>query len=198
MINLIPPAHKESIIYARRNSRLVGTMISILFVVLGAAIITGGSLFYLRQDTASVQKSIDQSKDNLAAQKETETLARAKEMSDNLKLAVDVLSNEIKFSELLAAIGEIMPPGTVLESISLTNQVFGIGIDLEVGARDYETGSRAYVNLNDSSNKIFEKADLVNIACDAGTRSAAYPCYASIRALFAKDNPFLLIGDSDQ
>lgn len=198
MINLIPPAHKESVAFARRNSRLIGVMAGILVAVLGAAIITGGSLFYLKQDVAGVNQSIAQSKENLKNQEESATLERAKELNDNLNLAVDVLSNEVLFSELLREIGEIMPTGTVLEGISLTNQVFGLGIDLEIGARDYETGSRAYVNINDNSNKIFEKADLVNITCDNTVRGSDYPCYASIRALFAKDNPFMLAGENRQ
>ncbi len=195
MINLMPPAYKESVAYARRNSRLIGVMFGILIAVLGAAVITGGSLFYLRNDTSAIQRSIEQSQSGLKTQKEAETLARAKEMGDNLKLAVDVLSNEILFSELLREIGETMAPGTVLEGISLTNQVFGIGTDLDIGARDYETGSRAYVNLNED-NKIFEKADLVNITCGGNGREGAYPCLVQIRALFAKDNPFLLVAGS--
>lgn len=198
MINLIPPDYKQSITYARRNSQLISLMIGILIILCGAIVITGGSLFYLRQNTSTIQRSISESKGRLTAQNETEVLGRSKEVSDNLKLAVDVLSNEVLFSQLLNKIGEVMPPGTVLEGITLTNEVFGIGIDLEIGARNYETGSRAYVNLNDTSNGIFEKADLITITCDTEGRGNAYPCVAAIRALFAKDNPFLLVGGAQR
>lgn len=198
MINLMPPAQKEALAYARRNARLVKVMSVIFVALLGALVITVGSLFYLRQSTSSVQKSINESKSGLAAQNETQVLQQAKDMSDNLKLALDVLSNEILFSQLLNKIGEIMPSGTVLEGLSLSNEVFGIGIDLEVGARNYESGSRAYVNLNDKNNALFEKADLIDINCNDESRDGPYPCLVNIRALFAKDNPFKLVGETKQ
>lgn len=198
MINLMPPDQKEALAYARRNSQLVRVMIVIFFVLVGALVITGGSLFYLRQNNASIQRSITDSKADLTAQNETEVLQQAKNMSDNLKLALDVLSNEVLFSQLLNKIGEIMPSGTVLENLSLTNEVFGVGIDLQIGARNYETGSRAYVNLNDKQNNLFEKADLLDINCNDESREGGYPCLVNIRALFAKDNPFLLVGDEKQ
>lgn len=199
MINLIPSDHRQAIFYARLNTRLVRWSIGIAIALLGLAIIIAGSLFYLQQDSSRIQSYINESKQSLAAQNEKETLERVKEINDNLKLTVDVLSNEVLFSELLQQIGLIMPPGTVLEDLSLTNEVFGLGITLQVGARDYETGTRTHVNLNDSSNGIFEKADLVGITCDGDGRSASYPCIVEVRALFQKSNPFLLInGGKDQ
>lgn len=195
MINLIPPAHRQAIFYGRLNTRLVSWAIGIALALLGLVIIIAASLFYLKQDSSQIRTSIDESKSSLATQNEKETLDRVKEINDNLKLTIDVLSNEVLFSELLQQIGLVMPPGTVLEDLSLTNEVFGLGITLQVGARDYETGTRVHVNLNDSSNGIFEKADLVGISCDSGDRSAAYPCIVEMRALFLKDNPFLLINE---
>lgn len=193
MINLIPPAHRQAIYYGRLNTRLVSWAIGIAFAFLGLIIIIGGSLFYLKQDSSQIRSSINKSRESLAIQNEKETLDRVKEINDNLKLTVDVLSNEVLFSELLQHIGLVMPPGTVLEDLSLTNEVFGLGINLQASARDYETGTRVHVNLNDSSNGIFEKADLVSITCEDGEQSSDYPCIVSVRALFMKDNPFLLI-----
>lgn len=193
MINLMPTGKKQAIQYARRNTTLVKWLVGISLALVGIAAVTGGSLFYLRQDSATLKESIELSKKNLEDQKETDTLARAEEISSNLKLTVDVLSNEVLFSKLLQQIGLVMPPGTVLQSLSLTSNLASSGITLEIGAVDYETGSRAHVNLNDSSNGIFEKADLEDITCANATEDAPYYCMVSIRALFTKDNPFLLI-----
>lgn len=191
MINLLPPARKESILYARRNASLVSWVLGVGIAGLGILAITGGSLFYLRQDSSTIRSSIEATQSDLAAQDEEAVLQRAEEMSGNLKLAVDVLSNEVLFSKLLQQIGLVMPRGTVLQSLSLTSDIASSGISLEISATDYQAGSQAHVNLNDPENGIFERADLENITCS--NEDSAYPCLVSIRALFVKDNPFLLI-----
>ncbi len=190
MINLMPPAHKESILYARRNTYLVRWLIGISVAAVGIVVISGGGLFYLKQDSKAYQKSIEDTKAHLTAQKETETLRRAEEMSGNLQLVVDVLSNEVLFSKLLQQIGQVIPPGTILQSLTLSNDLSG-GIDLEIGASSYETGVRAQVNLAEPSNGIFEKADIGAVTCPA-EGVPPYPCTAQMRALFGSDNsPFL-------
>lgn len=195
MINLMPPAQKQSIAYARRNTTIVKWLASISLALVGIAIITGGSLFYLRQDSSSLKSNIEQIQTDLKDQDETKTLARAQEIGGNIKLAVDVLSNEVLFSELLKSIGSVMPPGAVLQTLSLTSNIASSGITLEVSTVDYETGSLVHANFNDPANGIFEKADIEDITCSTNTEEDSdYPCTVSLRALFAKDNPFLLIG----
>lgn len=196
MINLLPPDHKQAIRFARFNSTLVKWLSGIGIAAAGIAVITGGSLFYLRQDSSSLRTSIEHSKAELESRKEDATLQQAAEMSGNVKLAVDVLSNEVLFSKLLRQIGFALPAGTVLQSLSLTSDLGNTGIDLQIGSLDYETGTRAHVNLNDSSNGIFEKADLNSVTCETGTEEeepSPYPCQVSIRALFMEENPFLFI-----
>lgn len=196
MINLLPTEQRKATLFARRNTTLVRWLIGILVATAGIAVITGGSLFYLKRDSTALKNEIDKTKAELVKQDEKKTLDRAEEMSGNLKLAVDVLSNEVLFSKLLQSIGEVMPPGTVLQSLSLTNDIASQGIDLEIGAIDYESGTRAHVNLNDSTNEIFERADLQTVKCDNQNEESTsiYVCTASIRALFSSNNPFMLIG----
>jgi Tfp pilus assembly protein PilN len=193
MINLMPPAHKQSVLYARRNTFLIRWVMGLVVVSACLVVVTGGGLFYLKQDTSANQKTVDQTKADLKAQKEDETLARVSEMSSNLKLVVDVLSNEIMFSKLLQQMAQVMPPGTVLQNLSLKSTLSG-GMDLEIAARSYEDGVRAQVNLADPQNAIFQKADIGEVSCvDAGAaQTAGYPCTAKMRVLFAKDSsPFL-------
>lgn len=198
MINLLPTEHKQSILYARRNSNIVRWLLGIAVALAGIGIITGGSLFYLKQDSDTIQTSIDKTKNLLKEQKETETLARVEQMSGNLKLATEVLSNEVLFSKLLGSIGEVMPPGTALQSLSLTNNIASTGINLEVVAVSYEAGSRAHVNLNNPENGIFSRSDLLNITCLPENDDSRYPCTVSIRALFKEKNQFLLINKGGQ
>lgn len=197
MINLLPTDQRKATLYARRNTTLARWLVGILAATAGIAVITGGSLFYLKQDSSALKENIDKTKAQLVAQNEKETLERVADMSGNLKLAVDVLSNEVLFSRLLQSIGEAMPPGTILESLSLTNNIASQGIDLEIGAINYQAGTTAHVNLNDSKNEIFERADLQSVTCSDTEEGSIYVCTVSIRALFKSDNPFLLINEGD-
>lgn len=191
MINLLPTSSKESIQYARHNSLLLRWIFSLLIAAAGILVITGGSLFYLRQDSSNIKYSIESTEAELKERGEEATLQQVDEMSGNLKLAVDVLSNEVLFSELLQQIGLVMPEGTVLQTLGLSSDIANTGISLEIIATSYQAGSQAHVNLNDPENGIFEHADLENITCSS--EDEAYPCTVSIRALFVENNPFLLI-----
>lgn len=197
MINLMPPAAKESILYARRNTILIKWMTFIGFAAAGVVLIAAAGLFYLKQDSSSYRASIDETKAELAAQNEADTLKRVEEISGNLKLVVDVLSNEVQFSRLLQQIGLVMPSGTILQDLSLSSDLDG-GINLIIGASSYERATQAQVNLSDASNRIFEKADIVSLTCsDTNPRDPRYPCTAEMRALFIKDNnPFLLLNQN--
>jgi hypothetical protein len=186
MINLMPPEKKEVIWYARRNSILIKWVMGIAAAGLGILLVAAGGLFYLKQESKSFQRSIDETKKQLVSQNEEETLKRAEEMNGSLQLAVDVLSKEILFSKLLSRVGQLLPPGTVLENLNLTSELQG-GLDLSVGAVSYEAGVRAQVNLADPNNGIFDKADLGAVTCGSDP-SADYPCTASLRLLFSKDN----------
>ncbi|MFZ1324316.1 MAG: hypothetical protein WAQ57_04135 [Candidatus Saccharimonadales bacterium] len=186
MINLMPPDKKEVIWYARRNSILIKWVFGIAAAGLGVLLVGASGLFYLKHESKSYQQSIETTKTELTAQKEEETLKRAEEMKGSLQLAVDVLSKEILFSKLLSRVGQLLPPGTVLENLNLTNELQG-GIDLSIGAVSYEAGVRAQVNLADPNNGIFDKADIGAVTCDSGGTSD-YPCVATLRLLFSKDN----------
>lgn len=193
MINLMPPDQKTEIVYARRNNYMIRWLIGIGIAAVGIGIITGGGLFYLKQDSKSYQKSIDDTKKTLVDQKEEETIKRTEEMSGNLQLVVDVLSKEILFSKLLEQIGQVMPPGANLQNLSLTSELQG-GINLTISSTTYESGVRAQVNLADPKNKIFEKADIGDVTCKSPSELAAeedpdpYPCTANMRALFVSGN----------
>jgi hypothetical protein len=193
MINLMPSDHKKAVMYARRNTFLIRWVMGVAIAAFGIIVVAGGGLFYLKQDIKSYQKSINETKTNLEAQKQTETLNRVSEISGSLKLVVDVLSSQVLFSELLPRIGEIMPAGTVLQNLNLSSGLQG-GIDLEIGAVSQQAGTQAQVNLADKSNGIFEKADIVTLNCTTLSDGGPYPCQVSVRALFINgENPFLLL-----
>lgn len=193
MINLMPSERKSAILYSRRNSVLLRWITGVSIAAIGLIFLTGGGLFYLRQDSKALQKNIDDTKTSLSAENEAETLKRVEEISGNIKLVVDVLSDEVLFSKLLQQIGLVMPSGTVLQDLELKSDLQG-GLTLRIGASSYQTGTQAVVNLKDPENGIFQSADLENLSCSTGSTDPRYPCTADVRALFNKDNnPFLFL-----
>ena len=89
-----------------------------------------------------------------------------------------------------------MPPGTVLNSLTLTT-VKG-SIDLSANAKDYGSAAQIGVNLSDPKNGLFEKVDIISINCASG--QAAYNCNATFKALFSKSaqTKFLGVAKGDQ
>ncbi len=186
MINLMPPDKKQVIWYSRRNSILVKWSLGIAAAGLGIVIVAVGGILFLKQENKKYEDSISLTKVELTSQKEEETLKRAGEIKGSLQLAVDVLSKEILFSEVLVRIGQIIPQGTVLKNLELTNELQG-GLDLTIGALTYESGATAQLNLANPDNGIFDKVDIGTVSCNSSTPDT-YPCEATLRVLFSKDN----------
>ena len=191
MINLLPPNTYQSILYARRNSRLVSWIVAVIVGLSLIAVVVIGGQFFIDKSSRAYQQQADAAEQQLKIQKLDETQARVKEISGSLRLVVDVLGREVLFSKLLQQIGSAMPPGSSLAGLSII-KVQG-GIDLNAVAKDYQTATQVQVNLQDPKNKIFDKADIVSITCSSTSSDPDYPCQVSLRVAFAKDNPFLFI-----
>lgn len=199
MINLLPPEYKEQIVYARRNTLLFKrTLISLLGIAGLVALMSFGYI-YLDQSSKNINKQIAQTQEQLSAQKVTETQKRVGEISSTLQLVLQVLGKEVLFSKLIQQVGAAIPQGTALTDLKLTKITGGAGIDLQFAASSYQTGTQIQINLEDPTNKIFEKADILSINCNTtATADPRYPCTVTIKAQFAKNNPYLFIGSSSK
>lgn len=194
MINLLPPELKQSYKYARRNSSLLHLAGLFGVGIAGMIVIVAAGLVYLQQASHNyaVQSALIEA--SLKEQKQDEVDKEAKDISSSLKLAVQVLSQEVLFSQLLKQLAVVTPSNASLSGISIS-QLQG-GVDIVAKTIDYDAATQLQINLADPANKIFEKADIVSITCGAdtgGQTSSKYPCTVTIRALFASDNPFLFI-----
>lgn len=197
MINLLPPDVKASYHYAHRNVGLVRWVIGCAFGLVGVVVISTAGLVYIHQSRQPLQQDIIHTEASLQAQKLDATQQQVQDISNSLKLAVQVLSKEVLFSKLLQQLATVTPPNTVLSDLTI-NQAQNT-VTITALTTDYTAATQLQVNLSDPNNKIFSHADLVNIVCSSGTSSssgdARYPCTATINALFTTNNPFLLMND---
>lgn len=190
MINLLPPDKKADVALAKRNFGMLKLCLTLLLVIFGMAVITLGGLFYMEQTKNSIKKQNEKSQASIASQNLDSVQKQAEEISGNIKLTTDVLSQQILFSKLIRQVGSVMPANTTLKGLSI-GKADG-GVSLTANAKDYNTASQIQVNLADPSNKIFDKADIINITCE-NSSTEAYPCSISVRARFSKQNNFLFI-----
>ncbi len=188
MINLLPSEQKDEITYAKKNTTLLHWAVWLLLAIsVGVGIVLAGTI-YINQSTASYTKRVAESQQALETKELGDAQKRITDLSNNVALIEKVLNRNILFSKLLKQAGSVMPDGTILLNLELS-QVKG-GIDLSAGAKDYNSATQIQVNLEDPNNKLFDKVDIVSINCSEGSENQ-YPCTASLRALFSDENPYL-------
>jgi len=194
MINLIPPDVKSGYDYARRNVSLRRWVMMFLLAFIGLGVISTYGLLKLQQSTVDYNKKIADSQALFKKEDFAGTQTHIKDISSSFKLVVQVLGQEVLFSELLKQIAATIPDNANLTALNIS-QVSG-AIDIAANATDYQTATQVQVNLADPANKIFSKADIINISCSGSASSnPLYPCTVNIRALFATNNPFLFINN---
>lgn len=195
MINLLPGDAKQNFAYARQSTKLLKWSFVFVLSIAGVWLIVAFGLFYINSSINKLTAQNAQTQQSLKDQKIDETKQQVKEMSASLKLVVQVLSREILFSKLIQQIGSAIPSNAVLTDLQIAKTEGAI--DLIAVATDYNTASQVQVNLQDPANKIFDKADIINITCNTSSSSdnSRYPCTVNIRAQFAKSNPFLFINN---
>jgi Tfp pilus assembly protein PilN len=192
MINLLPPESKQSYHYAAQNVSLLRWMIAFAVGLVGLGIIATAGFVYIHQSTQNYASQVSDKEEALQEAKLAETQAKAQDITNSFKLVVQVLSKQVLFSKLLEQIAAIIPSNANLTDLNIA-QAQG-AIDLTAVATDYSTATQVQINMADPDNKIFAKADIINITCAATSASdPRYPCTVTVRALFADNNPFLFI-----
>lgn len=194
MINVLPPETKSHYRYARHNTQLRRWAISISLALAGLLVIGAAGYVYMLQIGNSYKNQVSSSTSALKAQDLDKTQASVKDISSSLKLAVQVLSKEVLFSQLLKQLGTVTPSNAVLSNLTISQD--DKAIDVTAKATDYNSATQLQVNLSDPSNKIFSKADIVSITCASGDgANAKYPCTVVVRALLAQDTQFLFLNN---
>jgi len=192
MINLMPNDVKTGYTYARRNVVLRKWVIAFLVAFVGLGALATYGLLTIKQSTSHYKDQIAATEKTFEQENSSATQQRVKDISNDFKLAVKVLSQEVLFSQLIKQVAAAIPYNANLTGLNI-NQTQG-GIDITADATDYKTATQVQVNLADPNNKIFSKADIVSITCNnSTTQTSVYPCTVNIRALFASNNPFLFI-----
>jgi len=181
MINLIPPAYATRIKFGRSNATLRNWILGAVAAIAGLLLIMAGGWLYLNSQASDLRGQLNETNNQLSAQNLDKVKKDATEINGDIKAINQIFKSEIRFSDLIQDIGRITPSGAILSSLTLT-QING-PLDLTVNTTDYATAAQVAVNLNDPTNGIFSKADIVSITCN-NTKSS-YLCTGIYKALFS-------------
>ncbi len=202
MINLLPTEIKQSYHYAYRNVRLIRWVFAFGLGFIGLIFISIAGLVYMQQSTQTYADQVSQEQTLLDRQNLASTQKQVQNISNSLKLSVQVLSKEVLFSKLLEQLASVTPSSAILTNLDLSQAQSGVSITALT--TNYSTATQLQINLADPANQIFSKADIVSIICLSATEAAGdpttaqYPCTVIIQAQFVTNNPFLLINSKGQ
>jgi hypothetical protein len=155
MINLLPLDVRVERRYGRLNRIIIGYVIALSITALLVAIVMLGSLKFFGTDESAIKKEIA---DNTAIM--TSLQSKTTDLNNTvarLEVANKLHESGVNFSELIPKIGSILPEGTVLNGLSLTEgstEALNLDVDLERP----ELAATLVRNLIDS--EIFEAADI--------------------------------------
>lgn len=187
MINLLPPDSKKALHYARMNVVLIQYVILVIFVGISVVgiVIFGGNI--VSANEKEIQSAIDIEREKAAAL--LPSSQEAKELSEKIDTIGNLLNQEVKFSELLREIGSLMPQGSILLSLSVSESKDD-PITLDAGVIDADTAAVLRENL--AGSDVFDNADILSVTLTdeplAGQDGQVYNYGAKYQVFFAKED----------
>jgi hypothetical protein len=134
MINLMPDNAKQQLRAARTNVLLVRYIVIIFFASLFLLMTLGGSYYLLNQTKQSAQQLIDANDSKSDVYDSTKT--QVGQLTSSLSETKSLLDEEIRYSNVLVNLAQLMPPNTVFGTLTIDETVFtGTPVELTVYAK---------------------------------------------------------------
>ena len=184
MINLLPDNTKVQLRAARVNVILLRYIIVIVIAFAFVAMVLAGSYVLLTQTKTSAEQLI--AANDTKAQAFSQTQAEISQLSGTLSGAKSILDQQIIYSDFLRTLGQTMPAGTVMESLTLNDAAFN---GTPVVVKVYATSSDAAVGLREQfqANPAFSSVNIESISETGGIDG--YPVSASLTLTINRSQP---------
>lgn len=179
MINLLPDGTKKQLRAARLNVTLSYYIIVLIFAALFLALLVFGSLFLLDQTKKSAEALIEANGNQASAYSSTQE--QLNQLHNGLDLSKTILSSEVRYSRLLPAIGQLMPQGTIIDSLTLNEDAFMQPVELKIYASSTDLATQVRDNFQASS--IFSQVNVQNVS-DSDDSLDGYPVTSTLTVIF--------------
>lgn len=195
MINLLSPGSQKQYRAARLNLRLRNYLIVFSCVTLAIAGTFGAGVYLTTQERTAAEKQYQEREQSLAAYSSVKS--EAESFADNLKTAKSILSQEVRYSDMVTRIASTLPPDAVLGSLTLDQATiskpvaFNARVKTKDGAISLKTtleASPLFENVN-INNIIEEKIE----STEKNTIKRDFPVVVTISLTFSKGQPGSLI-----
>jgi len=181
MINLLPDTTKKEIRSARVNVILSRYIIIILFAFAFLMLLLAGSYVVLTQNKQSAERLV--TTNDTKADVYSSTKAQVESLSTSLSQTKTILDQEVLYSNVLMNIGQLMPAGTVLNSLNLNTASFS-GTPVTVKAYAKTTQNAVALREKFQSSPIFANVNFESISDTGGI--SGYPVSVSITLTVTK------------
>ncbi len=179
MINLLPTDMKTEIRAARTNVILVRYigLLALAFIVLGGVVYGSAMVLQFTQQNAEQLIQTNDVQAGIYSQTKTEVDA----LSASLSGAKTILNDEIRYSQVLIDLGQLMPPGTILDELSLDQASFsGTPTTLTAYARTTEEAVQLQEQFRSST--LFSSINFQTMEANGGING--YPVSVSMTVTF--------------
>lgn len=175
MINLLSNDNKDDIRAARANVFILRytAIVLIAFLFISAALYTSYTVL------GNTMRSADEliASNDVKADVYSETKQQVDALSGKLTEAKSILDQEVRYSEVLVKIGQLLPAGTVLGNLTLTSVHFsGTALDITAYAKSTEEASQVQTRFQNSP--LFSNVSLKST--DTAQGIAGYPVTVSL------------------
>lgn len=183
MINLIPTETKRQLRAARVNLILFRYTVVIGFTFAALALVFAGSYVLLTMTRDNSQGLLEANQSRAEAYSDTQAQVTA--LSANLGEAKTVLDQESSYVRTLENISQLMPTGTVMQQLDITEAALNGTTPIELQV--YATNGDAIVALrqNFQSSPFFSSVNVENISENSGGVEG-YPASGTMKLTLTK------------
>lgn len=120
MINILPPDLKQQITYSRRNVVARRYVFVLLFIILVTGSILTATHWYADQQIAAYETALEERKEEISQFENLETSVDT--LNTQIETIETVLKQRPQFSVLLSDLAQVLPQGSYLNGISLSEE----------------------------------------------------------------------------
>lgn len=186
MINLLPISLKKDIKAARANSVLVKYLTVLIFGAIFLAVISYGAFLILDSLKSSASNIIQDNTSKSA--KYLELKSQVQQADNEISSASNIINQEVKYSKILTRLANIMPAGTVIDQVSLGNDIFLTKSSITFYASSANAAATLRNNLEKSTpNGLFQSVTLQSLSGSDKSTVSGYNNTLTIDVIFNKE-----------